>query len=75
MDAFMRWDTVEMWKKFHNFIFKLILWNDIGSISCETALRWVPQNPIGDKAALVQVIPTLLPKPILTKVYSATWFQ
>ena len=38
------------------FIFKLNLQIDIMSTSCETALRWVPQNPIDEKSTFVQVM-------------------
>ena len=41
---------------FTSVFFKLILWFDILSTFCGTGLRWMPQNPIDDKSALVWVM-------------------
>ena len=36
--------------------FKLILWINIMSASCEIGLRWMPQNSIHDESTLIQVM-------------------
>ena len=46
----------EMWKYFQNCNFKLVLRIDVLSISCEIALRRMPQNPFDDKSILFQVM-------------------
>ena len=38
------------------FFFKIITRLDIWNISCEIALRWMPQNTFDDKSTLVQVM-------------------
>ena len=45
-----------MRKWFQNCNFKLVLRIDILSISCEIALRRMPQNPFDDTSTLVQVM-------------------
>ena len=43
-----------MWNQFYNTFFKLIIWSNILSTFWEIIRRWVQQNPIDNKSALVQ---------------------
>ena len=45
----------EIWKWFARIFFKLMIWIDVWSTSCEIDLRWLPHTPVDDKSTLVQV--------------------
>ena len=55
-----RWDSLmgpcEIWLNFKSVIFKSILEIAIMSIWCKTYLSQMPQNTIGDRSMLVQVM-------------------
>ena len=66
-----------MWQKFKSVISKHMLWIKLTTISCEIALRWMPENTfvdfnIGSGNALESSSNKPLSEPILTKFHVAS---